>query len=469
MKKEDRFTISLMIGALILALGCGGELKTGTRKQPDNKPAADGTCPAERSLCGTGAYAFCRDLQNDPEHCGTCDRVCSPGIACQAGVCQQTLCTGATVPFSNPTTPSASGTGAGAAFGAVVLADVNGDGTLDLVEYQQRFSGMFRVSLGQPGGGFATPEAYPSTNVLKISAADVNADGIDDLLVVSSPTPWIPPSHVEVWLGHPDGHLTKANPTNVSATTNTIMAVDMAVVDISGDGWPDLVIPADIGSGRIRVFVSDSTGALHLSNTYDTGSQFISIHIRDWDGDGSPDLVVQTTKNYSLQILYNRGDGTFDPPVDCAVSVSLAIDIVVEDFNRDGRMDLAMPTESGTRVGVALGLGECSFEPFSFYDVPGDKLEVLRAADMNGDGQLDLITIGKVGPLIDSPQDHLLTVLLGKPDGTFEPPGTSMSLGSLGSSDITDLAVGEVTGDQRPDIVLSLFDGQVTTWKNSCP
>ena len=108
MRAQHYFASELLIGLIVLGLGCGGTLKTGTAKKPDNnKPAADGTCPSGQSLCGIGVFAICVDLQNDPNHCGTCGGTCSPGIACQAGLCQQTVCSGV-VSFSSQsgTSPS---------------------------------------------------------------------------------------------------------------------------------------------------------------------------------------------------------------------------------------------------------------------------------------------------------------------------------------------------------------------------
>ena len=104
MRARHHFGSELLIGLIVLGVGCGGTLHTGTARKPiNNKPAPDGSCPSEDSACGIGIFAVCVDLQNDPDHCGACDRVCSPGIACQAGVCQQTACTGATIPFSGQT------------------------------------------------------------------------------------------------------------------------------------------------------------------------------------------------------------------------------------------------------------------------------------------------------------------------------------------------------------------------------
>ena len=464
MRVQHHFGSELLIGLIVLGLGCGGTLKTGTAKKPvNNKPADDGTCPSERSPCGTGVFALCMDLQRDPNHCGSCDQACSPGVACQAGVCQQTVCTGA-ISFSGQPRTSASdaGSGTGAAF--ELLADVNGDGRLDLMDWQgNENQDTFHVSLRQPGGGFAPPDTYHAAfGIMDISVTDVNSDGVNDLLVFSTAHYQSPPSRVEVWLGHPDGHLTLSSATDVSG-----MAYLTEVGDISGDGWPDLVTASDYDQERLNVYLSDNTGALHLSKTYNTGL-ILGISIADYNGDGRPDLAVLSS---SLVILYNRGDGTFEQPVDCGISIwGLGARFVSADFNRDGRMDLAVGV-LGAGVGVILGLGECAFTPISYYDVPGDSSGILRAADMNGDGQLDLVSISDVVSLdkngmATGPGEYLLTVLLGNGDGTFRPQDTSTSLGAdtIGAM----LVVGEVTGDQRPDVVVTTGDGQVTMWENTC-
>jgi hypothetical protein len=146
---------------------------------------------------------------------------------------------------------------------------------------------------------------------------------------------------------------------------------------------------------------------------------------------------------------------------------------VVEDFNRDGHMDIAsVDTFDSARVAVMLGLGGCGFAPISYYDVPGSSIGFLRAADMNGDGILDIVSVGQVGQTDPSTNsyvvtDNLLSVLLGNPDGTFRLQDTVTSLGL----NITDVTVGEVTGDQRPDIVISSVSGQTgqsLTWENTC-
>ena len=92
--------------------------------------------------------------------------------------------------------------------------------------------------------------------------------------------------------------------------------------------------------------------------------------VKDWNGDGFPDLVVIDSW---LQLLYNRGDGTFDHAVDCGLAVGAGV--VVSDFNHDGHMDIAMERfgmETPDGVDVLFGWGGCRF---SFRRAPGRRPE----------------------------------------------------------------------------------------------
>jgi hypothetical protein len=498
MTAQQTFTTAYLAALMSVASGCGGTIDTGTAKKPvNNKPAADGSCPGGRTLCGEGIFAICVDLQTDPNHCGTCDRACSAGIACQASLCQQSLCTGATLPFSGqPTTTTTSAASPGPYpldLGAnQLLADVNGDGRLDRIEWFtlggicqdcKDVLSQFRVSLRQPDGSFAPADVYQATDVIsKVFATDVNSDGLADLYIVS----WtylassVDRYQVELWLGQTDGHLVRSVDAGIrTEAPGGGSLFEVAIGDLSGDGWPDLVMAAPDPNldnpPKINVYLSDSTGALHLSQTFAArpGQTFI----RDWNGDGSPDLgLLEGT----LQLLYNRGDGTFEQPLNCALLVGGFVgweqDLVVEDLNRDGWMDIATEDLFKARVAVMFGLGGCGFAPISYYDVPGTSAGFLRTADMNGDGILDLVSVTGLsaqdpknpGVLAPGFTDHLLAVLLGSPDGTFHLQTPVMSLGPAA---ITAVNIGEVTGDGRPDIVVSTVNdqtGQTTTWENTC-
>jgi hypothetical protein len=367
-----------------------------------------------------------------------------------------------------------------------ILADVNGDGRLDRIEWLIPFCqdcgtslSTFRVSLGRPGGTFATPDAYNASAAIgSVFATDANGDGLADLYVVSSTDVDAQNSryHVELWLGQNDGKL-KRSDTGGNSAEASVGQSNTAIGDLSGDGWPDLVMAAPFSDfdspPKINVYLSDSTGGLHLSQTFIAWSG--RTVIADWNGDGSPDLALLGD---GMEILYNRGDGTFEQPLDCGVSVGgkpmAERDLVVDDFNRDGWMDIAAE-DSRNRVTVMLGLGGCAFSPLSAYDIHGSNVGFLLDADMNGDGILDLVSVSSISDVSGLPNigvtattDQLLSVLIGNPDGTFHLQDTVISLGPNWISNVT---IGEVTGDQRPDIIVSSSDGksgQSSTWENVC-
>jgi FG-GAP-like repeat len=219
----------------------------------------------------------------------------------------------------------------------------------------------------------------------------------------------------------------------------------------------------------IRVYLSDSTGALHASKTYPMLAQVYQVLVEDWNQDGRPDLIALTS---SLQILYGRGDGTFDDPVDCGIGLPSSNDpsVVLSDFNHDRYLDLAF--SSGQDVDVLLGAGACRFAPMVQYQVRGGSY-LLRGGDMNGDGQIDLVALASgtaLAALSGNPDagyesTAVLTVLLGSSDGTFtaqEPPIL------LGSAPVAGMALGEVTGDGRPDVLVIGTDGQTVLVENTC-
>lgn len=513
---SHRLLVTWLLGFLVEG-ACGGTMSTGTVAQrASDKPDPNGTCPSGQSVCGTGVFAVCTDIQSDPNHCGSCAMACSPGIVCQTGACQQAVCGSSTMPFSSQgsisTGPSCSELGPPDSVAPIwpiynpyyswlnqsqALADVNGDGLLDFIFWygfpysNSCGSSEFQVSLGQAGGGLGPRTAYHAIDVIsRVFVSDANGDGLADLYVASfTPTSSLTSTgstinhcHVQLWLGQKDGQLQLDDAAGTKSVDSSGCGQEMAMGDVSGDGWPDLVMGAPGGdtslpSSEMSVYLSDATGALHWSQTFDGWGPTV---IADMNGDGSPDLMML---NDGMDLLYNGGNGTFGSLVDCGISFWGGA-LLTADFNRDGWTDLAFagafaPADSGVQVNVMLGSGGCGFSPITSYDMPGASEWFLRAADMTGDGILDIVSVSAVfSPATPGPTglptsnptiaDNLLAVLLGNGDGTFHLATPAIS---LGPDQVFDVTVGAVGGDQRPDIVIQTVNGQstqVNSWENTC-
>ena len=119
--------------------------------------------------------------------------------------------------------------------------------------------------------------------------------------------------------------------------------------------------------------------------------------------------------------------------------------IAVADVNGDSKQDLAVANCFNDSVSVLLGTGTGAFTP-----APGSPItvgtcpEAVVLVDLNGDNKQDLVAANY--------NDGTVSVFLGNGDGTFTPKtGSPFAAGSTPN----DLAVGDVTGDGKKDIVVT--------------
>jgi len=122
--------------------------------------------------------------------------------------------------------------------------------------------------------------------------------------------------------------------------------------------------------------------------------------------------------------------------------------VAVGDVNGDGRPDLLMVDAcawsgyeycTGSGVGVVLSTGKGKFKHSSMYLTGGTWATSLALGDVNGDGRLDVVVANfeNVG------------VLLGNGDGTFQ---GAQTFGSGSNADA--IALADVNGDGKLDLIL---------------
>jgi hypothetical protein len=212
-----------------------------------------------------------------------------------------------------------------------------------------------------------------------VALADVNGDGHLDIVAADANG-----NDVSVLLGNGNGTFKAAQN---FATDTTSWRV--AVADINGDGHADIVT-ANKNAQDLSVLLGNGDGtfqaAVNVSCTYAP----YGLAVADVNGDGKPDLVTTTVENSSVEVLLGNGDGTFQSPSDFVAGFSPRA-VVVADVNGDGRPDLVTALASPSNgVSVLLGNGNGTFSAaHSFlFGSPGSPLAV---ADVNGDGLPDLI------------------------------------------------------------------------------
>jgi len=313
----------------------------------------------------------------------------------------------------------------------IVVGDTDNDGHLDLA-WHDRSTGLVVISRGDGAGQFDAPEFLSNGvphNYGSIVIGDLNGDGSSDILVnyQTGPTP------NDLYLGNGSGGFDVAPPTGVSVGGRYIPSA----IDIDGDSDTDFVFRASYtevgtllndGSGHFsrvpsyrapsgnngRILLdADGDGdqdVLAVGNeSYSVlvnsgGGEFDSdvalmtsgsrgIGVSDMDGDGYPEVVVA---GVDISIFQTQGDSLIDPPQAYDGPIGVA-DMALADFDADGAVDVAVVGSEVGNVMVRLNDGSGSLlEPTIVSIDPG--AVSMNAADIDGDGDQDLVVVFGSGP-----------------------------------------------------------------------
>lgn len=355
------------------------------------------------------------------------------------------------------------------------LADLNGDSYADVVAATPD-NGSLLVMLGDPldGGALGEPKSYPvgGDYPISLSVGDVDRDNNLDVVVVSTY-----PSAVSIMLGDGQGGLTAS----FAYTTTGSTVVQLA--DLNKDDKLDLLV---LGTGELGVRLGLGTGAFGKEALYPFTPGALSPIVGDLDEDGIPDVASLDGSLGTVVVLSGKGDGTLDdtveyPSANCPNSLTLV------DVSRDGAADL-VTTNSGAPLNVYFGPIQSLQQPSGSYEPTAT---TLAYGDLDRDGLLDLVThqdyygvirvlFGEAGGQFGQPLQIETGITHGSivvvdidNDGWLDIVGASNYPYSIGvnqnvggrkfanyrklvdSDYVYDFAVGDVDGDQLPDLVMS--------------
>jgi hypothetical protein len=332
---------------------------------------------------------------------------------------------------------------------SVVTADVNGDGRDDVVtattpatEPDPINDHKLQVYLQRSDGSLAAPVkvAYgPYTSFAALDVADMNKDGVPDILVVHG-------LGVSVMPGSRSGSFTVKH-TWWGDSASRSYGGSLVVIDVNRDGNPDVVAAADSSTNSgIWVFYGDGKGGLTAAEQalatpgYAFSSPWLSKG--DLNHDGLQDLVVAS---YGLYVMRHDGVSGFSAPTVFSYDRSRH---AIGDFNHDGRDDVALDNGSSSPYANLLFYNQNASATFDYagYTPLAYSLSRPTVADVDRDGRLDLLSSSPYESVVYYYRQAAAGGLVY--ESTFSIPAKPLYIE-------TPFAAGDVNGDGRTDLVVA--------------
>lgn len=279
-----------------------------------------------------------------------------------------------------------------------------------------------------------------------LASADFNADGNADLAVACQNS-----NQVAVVLGNGSGGFSPASPGTIATAAAPI---DLKIADMNNDGISDLIV-ASRTAGQISVLLGNGSGGFGAPiATALPGARSIAIAEFNNPSNGNRDLAVATGDDIS--VLSGNGDGTFSGTVTrlTLAGVADAHAVAAGDFDGDGLTDVGV-SYSGTDQAAAWlnatpAAGALAFTApttgtnrlFTVQNAPS----AVSASDIDSDGRPDLAILNTSTPS--------LTVRPSSAQAANLFPGGENTALTAGTFPVR-IASGDLDGDGLPDFVVT--------------
>jgi gliding motility-associated-like protein len=231
---------------------------------------------------------------------------------------------------------------------------------------------------------------------------------------------------------------------------------DLCMCDFDGDKKVDVAVAND-NTSFINIFPNTSTpGTVAFSTKIAQNIAARSLHIKcgDINGDGKPDLVAtESGTTDKVFVMKNNSTGTgsfaFSAPLIITLGGKRPKRIEIADLDLDGKPEVVITSIGNNSVTVLVNqstLGSISFSPIAPISIviPGAaSTEGLAVEDLNGDNRPEIVT-----SQFQTNSDIYIISNLSSPGSIAAGPIRTITVGNP----IKNIRVGDLDGDRKPDI-----------------
>jgi FG-GAP-like repeat/FlgD Ig-like domain len=296
------------------------------------------------------------------------------------------------------------------------VADLDDDGVLDVAGGQQ---GRLRILLGGRNGAGQWDGTFASGHsqnhaTFEVEAGDFNEDGIEDLATRTVNAAAV--DSVHVYLGNGANGLGDGTFTLTSVFAGSVNSGDLEVADINRDGILDLVEGSRgvAGAPPFGLTVIRGLGAGGVGNgTFAAplrllpGFGISALAIGDLTGDGNPDIAAAGAAGVprdSIVVLLGNGAGSFTYSTTRRYpGTAEPTDIELVDVDGNGQLDIVTNGFDDDNLVVLLRRSKGALTSGSFaahQKFPADQPVDAAVADLNGDGWRDIASVDQAGRVL---------------------------------------------------------------------
>lgn len=280
---------------------------------------------------------------------------------------------------------------------------------------------------------------FPGVTNSAAAWGDFNNDGWLDLALTGEVSPTLRISRIYQNI-HGTGF------SDISAGLPGVSDGSVAWGDYDSDGWPDLLLAGDTGSGLItKIFHNNHDGTFTEAVTLPGIRHGMAVW-GDCNNDGRPDIILtgESDSGPLTKVYRNDGNGVFTD-VNAALPALKNSAAAWGDYDNDGNLDLLLTGTTADMKSIAKvfrNTGNCVFTEDTSANLTGSATWVTAAwGDYDNDGWPDI--------LVSS--DGFPTVYHNEHDGSFT------LVGNAGLPSLVDGSAvwGDYNNDHNLDILLT--------------